>query len=106
MLYLLNSPVLTQFGTFRFGSCDAATRARFIAEGFVSAIGHESSARLLSDLLGVPVPLCRREVRMQPGDVALVLRLLQRLPEGRVLTHDDLRQWPHELAVLECLAGG
>ena len=46
--YGLDKPVLTQYGTFRFGPCDAWVRQRFVAEGFVSAIGHEASARLLS----------------------------------------------------------
>ncbi|MBS0575160.1 MAG: DUF1874 domain-containing protein [Proteobacteria bacterium] len=106
VLYLFNSPVLTQYGTFRFGPCDAWVRQRFVAEGFVSAIGHEASARLLAEVLGVAVETCRREVRMVPGDAALVLRLLRRLPEGQVLTLAQLRQWPHELALLECLAHG
>lgn len=54
-------------------------------------------------MLGVPVPVCRRAVTLEVGDDALVLRLVHRLPEGRVLSIDELRRWPHELAWLKRL---
>jgi hypothetical protein len=43
-------------------------------------------------------------VNLQPGDQALVLRLLTRLPEGQLLSSDDLADRPHEFAVLTRLA--
>ncbi|MHB1798141.1 STIV orfB116 family protein [Metallibacterium scheffleri] len=100
-LYLLNSPVLTTIGTFRFTPLDvSAARAR-AACGFTSAIGHAGAASRMGQLLECDVPMQRVDVRMQPGDAALVLRLLRRLPEGRILEHAELAAWPHELALLE-----
>ena len=37
---------------------------------------------------------------MQAGDKALILRLLERLPEGKVLNAQEMRQVPFELALL------
>ncbi|WP_297216933.1 DUF1874 domain-containing protein, partial [Thermoplasma sp.] len=66
-----------------------------------SAIGHEGTAKVLSDLTGFSIPVNRVAIRMQPGDKALVFRLLDRLPEGKVLTEEELRQLKFELGVLE-----
>ena len=42
----------------------------------------------------------RIHVNMQAGDKALILRLLERLPEGKVLNAQEMRQVPFELALL------
>ncbi|RME61182.1 DUF1874 domain-containing protein, partial [Candidatus Parcubacteria bacterium] len=58
-LYLLNSPILTGYGLWRFTPL-APERARELAtEGFVSAIGHEGAARLMTEILGREVPVAR-----------------------------------------------
>lgn len=108
MLYLLNSPILTGYGRWTFEGPLASDEAKLRMHGreYRSAIGHEASARLLHALLGVDVPLARITAKMQPGDSALVLRLLERQPEGVVLNDAQLRRVPHELAWLHYVAEG
>lgn len=102
MPWLLNAPILTEYGDYRFsGPLPLEVARERAAQGITSAVGHEGTALLISRLLGIDVPLRRDTVRMQPGDEALVFRLTRRLPEGVVLGPDELSQWPHEFAWLE-----
>ena len=102
-IYLLNSPVLTNYGLWRLSPLDVNEARELAAGGFVSAIGHEGSAKLLTDVLQQPVALARDHASLQPGDRAIVFRLPRRLPEGVVLGEMDLQAQDWELAFLERL---
>ena len=104
--YILNVPVLTNYGTFRFRKVSVEEAKKVLADGFISAVGHEGTAKVLSELLKMEIPYNRVEIHMQPGDKAVVFRLLKRLPEGVVLSKEELLQLPFELGVLECLEEG
>ena len=97
---ILNSPVLTTYGTFEFHPISLEEAERLLADGFYSAVGHETSARFLTALLGREVEANRVQIEMEPGDWALVLRLKTRLPEGKVLTEEELGVVPYELGLL------
>ena len=101
--YLLNSPVLTAYGLWRYSGPISVAQARRHLHGRTvrSAIGHEASAALLARLLERPVEVQRVRAKLEPGDCALVLRLLERLPEGTVLDTRQLAETPHELSWLE-----
>jgi len=62
------------------------------SEEVESAIGHESTAKILSQLLGVEVKAERKEIKLKKGDRLIVFQLLQRLPEGTVLSEEELKQ--------------
>jgi len=74
-LYLLNSAVLTAFGTYSYSPLPPEEARRLVSGGFTSAIGHPETARVASEILGVEVPVDRVEVHMEPGDRAIVVRL-------------------------------
>ena len=102
MIYLLNTPILTGYGIWCFEGPLSLETARAMLHGQAptSAIGHQATAELLSELLERDIPTQRTAVRLQPGDSALVFRLTQRLPEGRVLSFDELSELPYEFGWL------
>jgi len=69
--------------------------------GWESAVGHEGTAALLSKLLGVQIPTRRVAIQARPGDTLIHFALKTRLPEGRVLTEEELQQLQFDLVVSE-----
>lgn len=56
---------------------------RLLRQGFVSAVGHPDTARLLSDLVETPVPFNRISVALGEGDTLIVAQYQgPRLEEG------------------------
>jgi hypothetical protein len=99
-VYVLNSPVLTDWGKYEYVPIDVEKTKHKLEAGYVSAIGHEGTAKLLSTILGMEVPVNRVQIQMQPGDDAIVFQVLQRLPEGVVLTEEQLKKIPFRLGLL------
>jgi len=65
---------------------------RVITSGFVSAIGHEATAKIISVQLGIQVPVNRVAIKLTSSDILAVYQLLTRLPEGKVLTDEEMKQ--------------
>ena len=100
-IYLLNTPILTSYGSWQFaGPISIAQAKKHLETGFQSAIGHAASAQFLSQLLGVTIAMNRVAINMQAGDSALVLRITTRLPEGKLLSPEEITSIPYELALL------
>ena len=63
----------------------------------VSAVGHESTAKLMAQLLKIDVPVNRVAVKPSPGDRLLCFKLNGRAPEGAILSKAELEamgfQW-------------
>jgi hypothetical protein len=70
---------------------------------FESAVGHQSTADFLTALLGVQIKAERRQVTFQPDTLYVVFQLIGRLPEGRVLTEEELRAVNYRFYTVEVL---
>jgi len=79
---------------------------RVIASGFVSAIGHEATAKIISSQLGISVQVNRVSIQLKAGDVLVVFQLLKRLEEGKVLTEDEMKQMPAKWFLVTLSQGG
>jgi len=79
---VLNSAVITAFGTYRYSPLSPEEARRLLAGGFMSAVGHPEAARAASEILGVEIPVNRIEVKMEPQERAIVVRLKSRPPAG------------------------
>ncbi len=58
--------------------------------GFISAVGHQGTADILTALLGVEVPFNRVAIRLIPGDHLIVFQLGVRLQEGQILSEEEV----------------
>ena len=90
MLYIVNAPILPlkpggKYWVYaRQISLDEVI-VLLKSQGFISAIGHEATARLLTDLLGIEIPMNRIQIQLGVGDEVIAFTLRRRLPEGKVI---------------------
>jgi len=74
---------------------------KLLQNDFISVIGHESTAQLLSQLLSLNIPVNRVSITLRPSDKLVVFQLTTRLSEGRVLTLDELKQLKYKFYLVE-----
>jgi STIV B116-like len=98
---LLNTSIVTAHGAYQYEPCDLESGKQLIAaRGYKSAIGHESTAQMLTQLLAVPVTANRIDYSQPPGGVALVFKLKRRAPEGTVLSREEIEDIGYEFGLL------
>jgi len=96
-LVLLNSSILTEFGTYRYEPVSLAAAKALLHEfndtkrTIESAIGHQPTAELLTSLLEFPVAVNRIQFQQAVGDTALVFKLRQRLHDIKVLSQEEIK---------------
>ncbi|MEM4068027.1 MAG: DUF1874 domain-containing protein [Candidatus Micrarchaeaceae archaeon] len=61
-----------------------------------SVIGHETTAQVISEILGIPISVNRSQIKLNKFDILYVFQLLERLPEGKILSHDEIKQLKHK----------
>jgi c-di-GMP-related signal transduction protein len=107
MLYILNSATLPlkEGGKYLIKARELSVKEAsemLKKEPFMSAVGHEATAKALSNIFGVEVPLNRIQITLQPGDKLISIILKKRLPEGTVLkTVEELEQIGYSIWLFE-----
>lgn len=70
---------------------------RLLSAGdFVSAVGHEATADVVSRLTGVDIKFNRINIKLDKGDQLIVFQLLGRLPEGKILSEEEIKSLPYK----------
>jgi len=105
-LALLNTTIATVDGIFevRTVSLEKAIKlAKDNENNLLSAIGHESTAQIMTELLGVSVPVNRIQFAQEIGQAALVFKLKGRAPEGVILTKEEIEKIGYEFKTMKLI---
>lgn len=90
---LLNSSIITTEGLYELKDINLSEAKDIIEnKNLNSAIGHQSTADVMTTLLGVKVEVDRKQVVQQAGQVALVFKLNGRVEEGRILNIEEIEE--------------
>jgi hypothetical protein len=98
-LAILNTAIATAPGDYEIRplSLPEARAVVVAAPEVLSAVGHQATAQVLTDLLGREVPVNRIQFTQQPGQSALVLKLRGRIPEGVILDVAGMEEIGYDL---------
>lgn len=104
-LAILNTSIVTSDGTYSLITINKSVAIHLAVyamehEGIDSAVGHFAAAELLTRLLQVEVRMNRQMFAQEIGQKALVFKLLGRLPEGKVLTLEEIDEIGYEFKLL------
>lgn len=98
---ILNTSILTALGTFTLSELTLEQAQALTRGEIISAVGHQSTADILTELLQVNVPMNRIQFAQQPGQKAVVFKLNGRAPEGTILTREQIEEIGYSFQLLE-----
>jgi hypothetical protein len=100
---LLNTSILTDYGSYRYEHISLEEAKRLLHDGhstWESAIGHQSTADMLTELLGIECPVNRIQYRQGLDQAALVFKLKGRPEEGKILNRKEIEKIGYEFGIL------
>lgn len=102
-LAILTTTILTADGDFNLETITLNEAKWFVqknTDNILSAVGHESTAQILTELLGVKIPVNRIKFKQEMGQVALCFKLNSRIEEGKILTKEEIEKIGYEFKLL------
>lgn len=102
-LALLNTSILTTAGTYTLSDISLDEARQIVADNdgnLDSAIGHQSTAEIMTTLLDVDVPVNRQMFSQEVGQQALVFKLNGRPQEGKILTSEEIEKIGYKFQLL------
>lgn len=101
---LFNGPIVTTNGLYRISDISVEQGNELIRQyGFISAIGHEATAAILSRIFSCHIPMNRIQFYQEVGQKAIAFKLNKRPAEGRVLSEKEVAAIGFSLKLLERL---
>ncbi|HEX9026758.1 MAG TPA: YddF family protein [Clostridium sp.] len=101
---IFNGTVATTNGVYKISDIGIEEAKKLICEnGFISAIGHSSTAEAISDSLNMDIPMKRVNFKQQVGQKAVVFKLNKRPPEGSILCRAEIEEIGYSFKLMERL---
>lgn len=94
-LALLNTSIITTEGNYSLKNITLEQAKKLVQENkknLDSAIGHQSTAEIMTELLEIKIPVNRQQFVQQKGQKALVFKLDGRPLEGKILTKEEIEK--------------
>lgn len=109
-LAILNASTITVYGNFTYKAI-SLDQARMLAynaldpmispnDGILSAIGHQSTAEILTELLQIPIDMNRITFEHKVGQSAIMFKLKSRIPEGAILSREEVEKIGYKFGLL------
>ena len=95
-IVFLNVPICTSHGTYTYAPASLDDIRGLVAyekingTEFFSAIGHEATAQIMSELLEMGIEVNRVSYKQEPGDICIVFKVNGRILEGKILSREEL----------------
>lgn len=105
-LALLNTSILTTAGAYRLIDITLDDARRIVSDhagNLDSAIGHQSTAEIMTTLLGTEIPVNRQMFTQEVGQAALVFKLNGRPQEGKILSAEEIAEIGYKFQILKRL---
>ena len=88
---LLNCAIITADGIYECHPLTLVEAKEIVKNNkIISAIGHDSTAQILTELLGVEVLVNRIQFIQEIDQKAIVFKLNGRPPEGKILSKEEI----------------
>jgi len=102
-IVLMNCSIVTIDGCYIVKSISLAKARELVqsADMIESAVGHESTAEIISELLGINCRVNRIKYQQQTGEIALVFQLKSRPPEGKILSREEVETIGYEFRTIQ-----
>jgi phosphoribosylanthranilate isomerase len=99
---ILNGAIITADGEYscRTISLEEAKKMIQFAPEIISAVGHQATAEIITDLLETEIVLNRINFHQEAGQQALVFKLNSRPPEGMILSRDEIKAFGYQFQLL------
>ena len=102
-LAILNTSILTAYGSFDYSQVSLEEARQLVdakGENIISAIGHQATSEILTELLGTNIPMNRIQFAQEVGQQALIFKLKERVPEGKILSREEIEEIGYEFGLL------
>lgn len=98
---LFNTSILTDYGSYRYEplTLDEA-RTIAVTNDADSAIGHQATADILTELLGFPVAVNRTNAKQTVDELVVVFKLRGRPKEGKILNREEVEAIGYDFGLL------
>jgi hypothetical protein len=105
-IVLLNTSILTDYGKFEYKKSSVDECKSLIAREskngteIISAVGHESTTKIMTEILEYPIKMNRIQYKQKPDDIAIVFKMRERSPEGKILSRDEINKIGFNFGIL------